>query len=62
MAMCSCFPMILQDCYGFFRHRRPLGDREDVVEAAADGVGPEEAAKQSKELRQAIELWGGVTF
>jgi ribulose 1,5-bisphosphate carboxylase large subunit-like protein len=31
-------------------------------EAVADGVDPEEAAKQSKELRQAIELWGGVTF
>jgi hypothetical protein len=29
-------------------------------EAAAHGVGTEEAMKDSKELRQAIDLWGAV--
>jgi ribulose-bisphosphate carboxylase large chain len=33
-----------------------------AVEAAAHGIGPEEAMKDSKELRQAIELWGTVKF
>jgi len=33
-----------------------------AVEAVADGIGPQEAAKGSKELQQALELWGGVTF
>jgi ribulose-bisphosphate carboxylase large chain len=33
-----------------------------AVEAAAHGIGPDEAMKDSKELRQAIELWGTVKF
>jgi ribulose-bisphosphate carboxylase large chain len=33
-----------------------------AVEAAAYGIGPDEAMKDSKELRQAIELWGTVKF
>ena len=33
-----------------------------AVEAAAAGIGPEEAAKRSKELQQALELWGAVRF
>jgi len=33
-----------------------------AVEAAAAGIGPQEAGKQSKELQQALELWGGVKF
>lgn len=33
-----------------------------AIEAAAHGVGPEEAAKKSRELRQAIDLWGTVKF
>jgi ribulose-bisphosphate carboxylase large chain len=33
-----------------------------AVEAAAHGIGPEEAMKDSKELRQAIDLWGTVKF
>ena len=33
-----------------------------AVEAAAAGISPQEAAKQSKELQQALELWGGVKF
>ena len=33
-----------------------------AVEAAAHGIGPEEAMRESKELRQAIELWGTVKF
>jgi ribulose-bisphosphate carboxylase large chain len=33
-----------------------------AVEAAAHGIGPEEAMKDSKELRQAIELWGTIKF
>ena len=33
-----------------------------AVEAASAGIGPEEAAKGSKELRQALDLWGAVKF
>ena len=33
-----------------------------AIEAAAHGIGPEEAMKESKELRQAIDLWGTVKF
>ncbi len=33
-----------------------------AVEAAAHGIGPDEAMKDSKELRQAIDLWGTVKF
>jgi ribulose-bisphosphate carboxylase large chain len=33
-----------------------------AVEAAAHGISPDEAMKDSKELRQAIELWGTVKF
>ena len=33
-----------------------------AVEAAAAGISAQEAAKASKELRQALELWGGVGF
>jgi len=33
-----------------------------AVEAAAHGIGPDEAIKDSKELRQAIDLWGTVKF
>jgi ribulose-bisphosphate carboxylase large chain len=33
-----------------------------AVEAAAHGIGPDEAMKDSNELRQAIELWGTVKF
>lgn len=33
-----------------------------AVEAVRDGIGPKEAAMKSKELEQALELWGEVTF
>jgi ribulose-bisphosphate carboxylase large chain len=33
-----------------------------AVEATAAGISAQEAAKGSKELQQALELWGGVSF
>jgi len=33
-----------------------------AVEAAAAGISPQEAAKGSKELQQAFDLWGAVSF
>jgi len=33
-----------------------------AVDAAAAGMSAQEAAKGSKELQQALELWGGVSF